>query len=245
MTRKVSLELYRVNLADVLLLLIVILASVRFLMPWLIGVFFQGFRALPESNGPQLQLVLVAFLLQSAIILTALLLVIVLRRGLSLQSLGLVRTEQKWVLRGILLAIAAIPAVAVVNIVVSNLRGAPLENPQIELLNPGSLSAGPVLLTLFAAGLVAPVVEEVVFRGFFYSWLRTRFGLPLSMAVSAGLFSLLHGIAILIPALFVVGLMLAWIYEKSGSLWPAIVMHSTFNTIMLGLLYTALFGAGP
>ncbi|MFC4351412.1 CPBP family intramembrane glutamic endopeptidase [Fodinicurvata halophila] len=243
MSQKVSLELYRVKLTDVLLLLIVILASVRFLMPWLMSVFFQGFRALPESNGPQLQLVLVAFLLQSVIILTALLLVVVMRRGLSLQSLGLVRTEQKWVLRGILLAIAAIPAVAVVNIVVSSLRGAPLENPQIDLLNPGSLSAGPVLLTLFAAGLVAPVVEEVVFRGFFYGWLKTRFGLPLSMAVSAGLFSLLHGIAILIPALFVVGLMLSWVYEKSGSLWPAIVMHSAFNTIMLGLLYTALFGA--
>ncbi|WP_162175102.1 CPBP family intramembrane glutamic endopeptidase [Fodinicurvata fenggangensis] len=190
---------------------------------------------------PQLQLVLVGFLLQSLVILLVLFLVIILRRGLSLKALGFVPSSQSWILRGVLLAIAAIPAVAVVNIIVSSFKGAPLENPQMDLLNPGELSAGPVLLTLFAAGLVAPIVEEVVFRGFFYGWLRTRYGQALSMVVSAGLFSLLHGIAILIPALFVVGLMLSWIYEKSKSLWPAIVMHSAFNCIMLGLLYMALF----
>lgn len=234
-------ELYRVTLADTLLFLIAVLASVRFVLPWLLQTFSQGFRALPESTGSQLQLVLVGFLLQSLIILLILFLVIILRRGLSLKALGFVPSDQSWILRGILLAIAAIPAVAVVNIVVSSFKGAPLDNPQMDLLNPGQLSAGPILLTLFAAGLVAPIVEEVVFRGFFYGWLRTRYGQWVSMAVSAGLFSMLHGIAILIPALFVVGLMLAWIYEKSGSLWPAIVMHSAFNCIMLGLLYTALF----
>ncbi|MGM0560631.1 MAG: CPBP family intramembrane glutamic endopeptidase [Pseudomonadota bacterium] len=234
-------ELHRVTLADTLLLLIAVLASVRFVLPWLLQTFFQGFRALPESMEPQLQLVLVGFLLQSLVILLALFLVIILRRGLSLKALGFVPSSQSWILRGVLLAIAAIPAVAVVNIIVSSFKGAPLENPQMDLLNPGELSAGPVLLTLFAAGLVAPIVEEVVFRGFFYGWLRTRYGQVLSMGISAGLFSLLHGIAIMIPALFVVGLMLAWIYEKSGSLWPAIVMHSAFNCIMLGLLYIALF----
>lgn len=241
MTQRTSFELHRVTLTDALLLLIIILTSVRFVLPWIIQSFFEGFKALPDSTGSQLQLVLVGFLLQSVFIITALLLVIVFRRGLSLQSLGLVRTNRRWLLRGFLMAIAAIPAVALVNIIISNFRGAPLENPQIEMLDPGTLSAGPVLLTLFAAGLIAPLVEEIVFRGFFYGWLRTRFGQPLSMTVSAGLFSLLHGIALLIPALFVVGLMLAWIYEKSGSLWPVIVMHSAFNTIMLGLLYTALF----
>lgn len=234
-------ELHKVTLADTLLLLIVVLTSVRFILPWLLQSFVQGFRALPESTGSQLEMVLFGFILQSLIILLALLVVIILRRRLSLKALGFVRSDQSWILRGILLAIAAIPAVAVVNIIVSSFRGAPLENPQMELLNPGRLSPGPVLMTMIAAGFVAPLVEEVVFRGFFYGWLRTRYGQVLSMVVSAGLFSLLHGIAILIPALFVVGLMLAWIYEKSGSLWPAIVMHSVFNCIMLGLLYIALF----
>ncbi|TXD32618.1 hypothetical protein FRC98_20995, partial [Lujinxingia vulgaris] len=81
-------ELYRVTLADTLLFLIAVLASVRFVLPWLLQTFSQGFRALPESTGSQLQLVLVGFLLQSLIILLILFLVIILRRGLSLKALG-------------------------------------------------------------------------------------------------------------------------------------------------------------
>ncbi len=45
---------------------------------------------------------------------------------------------------------------------------------------------------------------------------------------------------ILIPALTVVGVAFAVIYQRCGSLWPAIVAHGVFNGIMIVLLYAAL-----
>ncbi len=51
---------------------------------------------------------------------------------------------------------------------------------------------------------------------------------------------MLHGIPGLIPAIAALGVVLALVYEKSGSLWPAMVVHGTYNTVVTVGLYMAL-----
>jgi uncharacterized protein len=63
--------------------------------------------------------------------------------------------------------------------------------------------------------------------------------------LSALLFAVVHGIPMLIPALLVTGLVLAWVYERSGSLWPPIVVHGAFNMVMVVVLYDALAAGVP
>ena len=58
--------------------------------------------------------------------------------------------------------------------------------------------------------------------------------------LSALLFSGLHRIVWLIPALAVIGVILALVYEKSGSLWPAVIVHALFNSVGVVLVYLAL-----
>ncbi|MFW6107572.1 MAG: CPBP family intramembrane glutamic endopeptidase [bacterium] len=87
-----------------------------------------------------------------------------------------------------------------------------------------------------AAVLIAPIVEEVFFRGFLYGALR-RWVPPWFAAVAVGLvFGLLHPpIAMLVP-LSLLGAFLCLVYEKTGRLMLPIGMHLLFNlgsTVML------------
>jgi membrane protease YdiL (CAAX protease family) len=89
----------------------------------------------------------------------------------------------------------------------------------------------PVLLVLMgvAAVIAAPLCEEIVFRGYFYAAAK-RFAGPWAAGFGSALFfSAAHGsLAALLP-LFVFGALLAWIYEKTGSLWAPVAVHFCFN----------------
>jgi len=90
-----------------------------------------------------------------------------------------------------------------------------------------------VLSIFFLAVVVAPICEELVFRGFLFGFLRSRCGAPLAALASSALFAVLHGYSGTGLALvFVFGLVFAWIYQRSGSLLPGIVAHAAFNFVV-------------
>lgn len=98
----------------------------------------------------------------------------------------------------------------------------------------------PVLLSeLFTAAVVAPVCEEILFRGFLFNGLRARLGTWGAAIVSSLIFGGLHyyswfGIATI--ALF--GMLACWVFVRTGSLWPGILLHALSNfVITLGTWY--------
>ncbi len=99
------------------------------------------------------------------------------------------------------------------------------------------------VLTLFAAAAVAPISEEIFFRGFLYGGLRGRIGVLGAMVVSTLFFTGLHLSAELFIPIFVLGLSLAWLYEYTGSLYPGIILHAVNNALSL-LLYFLLQSLG-
>jgi membrane protease YdiL (CAAX protease family) len=92
----------------------------------------------------------------------------------------------------------------------------------------------PVALTLFWLSLtvIAPVSEEIAFRGFILrGWMSTRLGVTGAIVLSSLLFAAIHGpdqIAIFV-SLFVGGMLLATVRWLSGSIVPTILMHATWN----------------
>jgi membrane protease YdiL (CAAX protease family) len=94
---------------------------------------------------------------------------------------------------------------------------------------------------LFALGAIAaPIVEEFLFRGLLYPLLRGRMKVVVAVAVSALLFALLHFIPPLIPALLMMGIVLAILVERYNSIVPAIVVHALNNGAALIGLYLAI-----
>jgi uncharacterized protein len=84
-----------------------------------------------------------------------------------------------------------------------------------------------------AAVIVAPVAEEILFRGYFYGVIR-RFGgrLP-ALLTSSLLFAAIH---VHLPSMLGLGLLaviLCLLYERTGSLWATITMHATFNALTI------------
>jgi len=84
----------------------------------------------------------------------------------------------------------------------------------------------------FAVGLLAPVCEELVFRGAILRallhWTPRHWG---AIAISALLFALIHANPAQMPHAFVIGLLLGWLYYRTDSIVPGIVYHWINNSI--------------
>ena len=122
--------------------------------------------------------------------------------------------------------------------------GLPLGNPQLEFLLTDNISIPGVLIMLVFGGVIVPIAEEILFRGLLYSWLRQNLRIWPAILISSALFGVLHGEISIAGATFLMGIILAWIYEKSTSLWPAISIHIINNSIKLLVLYLMIAFGG-
>jgi uncharacterized protein len=87
-----------------------------------------------------------------------------------------------------------------------------------------------VATTVLDTVVITPVFEEIVFRGLVFGTLRRRFGMPTAAVLSATVFAVAHGYGVLgFAAVFWSGLLWAWAYERTGSLWPSIGLHAADN----------------
>ena len=103
---------------------------------------------------------------------------------------------------------------------------APPEIPD-GIVFPGLAAAA----TYEALAVWTPVTEEIFFRGFVFAGLTPRLGVPRAIIVSGLVFSAFHlsiGVLLLI---FVTGILLAWLYHRTGSLWPGIAAHAGQNAL--------------
>lgn len=91
-------------------------------------------------------------------------------------------------------------------------------------------------LVLVVAVIIAPFVEEVLFRGLLLGALRRRWSFPLAALLVTVVFTALHAsqTRTYLPALagiFICGWVLATLRERSGSLWPPVALHMGFNAM--------------
>jgi membrane protease YdiL (CAAX protease family) len=84
----------------------------------------------------------------------------------------------------------------------------------------------------WAICIFAPLVEELVFRGaILRALLDTRLSRVMAIAVSAMIFALAHGNPAQMPHAFCMGLLLGWMYERTRSIIPGIMLHWVNNTV--------------
>ncbi len=91
---------------------------------------------------------------------------------------------------------------------------------------------------VFAAVIIAPLVEEIFFRGFLFAGLKKRFAWTKAMLISSGLFALLHLRLLAVPPIFILGLIFAYLYQKSGSIWPGVLIHALVNALAVIWVFT-------
>jgi hypothetical protein len=89
-------------------------------------------------------------------------------------------------------------------------------------------------LIIITTVIVVPVFEEMLFRGLFQTLIRSIFISPWrSVVISSAIFVMAHPTIAHWPALFALSMCLGYSYEKSGSLFRPIFIHSLFNGISI------------
>jgi len=96
-----------------------------------------------------------------------------------------------------------------------------------------------LILNLALAGILAPLVEETLFRGIIFGSLQAYFGKWTSAVLSAAIFSALHFQAYGFFPRFMLGMALVYLYDKYKSLYPAIALHG-INNIVATLIAASL-----
>jgi membrane protease YdiL (CAAX protease family) len=153
------------------------------------------------------------------------------RRHVRLRDLGLRLPHWPWLVAALpALVVAWIAAGVLGAIGTALLPTSPNNQCRTILSDYGSGLA----LGLIAIAVVAPVAEEIVFRGVVFGWLRGRIPVPAAVVLSAAIFALAHlgwqEWTLLLPV-FGIGLVLATLYHYSRSLWPGILVHASINTV--------------
>ncbi|MEI7772525.1 MAG: type II CAAX endopeptidase family protein [Chloroflexales bacterium] len=139
-----------------------------------------------------------------------------------------------------LIFIVGLSGVAAVNTLVTKVAGS-FENPQVDAISGGkSMSLGGLAAGLLLIAVLVPFVEELLFRGMLYPLLRRRAPAAVAIVANAAIFAAIHLIPVLIPGLFVVGLCLAFLRERSGSVWPGVLYHMMQNGLAMLAIYVAL-----
>lgn len=89
---------------------------------------------------------------------------------------------------------------------------------------------------ILAQAVIAPFAEELCFRGLLYTRLRSGMPKLLACIFSSLVFGLVHGTAIWFFYAFLLGLVMAWLFQRTGSLWASILFHMAFNGIIFLLV---------
>ncbi len=97
----------------------------------------------------------------------------------------------------------------------------------------GRGGVGPAVLLVGAGVVLAPLAEEIVFRGFLYPALRKRFSAAAAIVISSAFFALLHFDPYSWPVIAGLGVFLAWVYERTGRLSTCVLIHAIHNSLFL------------
>ena len=163
------------------------------------------------------------------------------RHGMRFRDLGFVRprswrpTVYAWAM-----AVLAGPGYAAVM----TLLGRPVAGFAPGMLFPTTVSGGVQLSSAFAIVMLlivvlAPVVEELIFRGLVFQGVRIRWPLVPAVLLVGLLFAAFHLDGPHFAPLFVVSAAFAYAYERGGSLWCSIVPHAGLNALWVAV---AIFG---
>jgi membrane protease YdiL (CAAX protease family) len=198
----------------------------------------QKLAGTPPTGTEVMQLAITALSFQGAVLILVGRLVHEHGLGWS-QAFGFARRWPRAALVGFMSAFSVLPAAWMLQVGSTRLMTWLDWNPQIQqavsIFSLTSTLSDRVLLGLVAL-LLAPIAEELLFRGIMYPALK-GFGLPrFAFWSTAIVFALIHfNVATFVPLLFF-ACVLNWLYEWTGNLLACMVAHTTFNAINLVLL---------
>lgn len=171
------------------------------------------------------------------LLVLAIVLIIVVRKRGSWREIGFRAPPILPMLLTPIIFVGQMTLIMVINIGILLATGS-FENPQQDLfLDPSGFAWSNYLLAMFAGAIIAPLVEELVFRGLLYQWLGSRTNLVIGAIGSTAVWTALHISPIVFPSIFAVGIVLTLAFQWSKSLWVPITLHFFQNAFVISLVF--------
>lgn len=170
----------------------------------------------------------------------------ILRKKISWKQLGIKPVIWKWeyLLWAAILAIGLMPVRSFIGIGVQWVIEGGFDSlmARESLFSAGGVTWSGFFITFIGVGILAPISEEFYFRGLLHNWFRQRWGMWASIVASSILFGLAHfdSIGVLVSS-FIMGLVMAYVYEKTKTLWITIAIHVITNSVAVLLLYISMW----
>ena len=103
-----------------------------------------------------------------------------------------------------------------------------------------------LMLTIFINVIfIAPILEELLFRGLLFRWLKSRLPVVPAIMISAAIFGGFHDSIASIFPITCLGAYLAWLFQRKGQLLTCITFHMVFNSLNISLLVISLMTEAP
>ena len=171
----------------------------------------------------------------SDFILLLFLIIILLNKSSWLQRLGFSRFKKEIVAEGVALLLVCYFLLYGIKVIFKILT---IDLPTVH---PKYLYAGnPELLIFFSFVLIGPIVEEIYMRGFIFNGLLNEMNWMKAAVISSSIFALVHvspgNIYRFIPA-FIFGMAFCYLFNKSRSVIPGIIIHSFHNLFIFLITY--------
>ncbi len=153
------------------------------------------------------------------------------------------RIKPRWLAAGAGLGVVAYVLSIGVSLLFMTLTG-DRQNVQVDYQ---SAAAGGVLwyaATAVTGFVLTPIGEELIFRGVLANALG-RYSAWISVLVSAAVFALAHGLNPVLPVAFVVGIMTALLFRRTGSIWPGVLVHGMNNALAITVPVIVTLASAP
>ena len=147
-----------------------------------------------------------------------------------------------WVLGGIAGSVVVLQGVNLAMVELLRRLGVPADlQASVRALQTGP--AAVKVSVALTATILAPLMEESLFRGILYQWVRDTGHRRVAMILTSVVFGVVHGnLPSLVPLAFFGGY-LCWLYERTGNLLACILTHAGFNAVFVGFLLAGCSGS--
>jgi len=157
---------------------------------------------------------------------------IIRRHGARWAALGCRSTSRTELVRAALVTPAVMVVMGLVGAAVNYaVEGEPF-SAQVRFFERAAEDVSGAVAAVAVIGLLVPVAEELLFRGVLFGALRRRTSPTVTVIVTAVVFGVYHVEPGPAAACTVMGLVLGWLRHRTGSIWPAVVMHATNNLLV-------------
>lgn len=161
--------------------------------------------------------------------------------GENIKAIGI--TLARWgkgVFSGVIGYIALVPVLILIMVgtlyIVKLVGYEPPVQPIVEVFMKEKDTSVLLVSTLFAA-IFGPVAEEIFFRGFMYPAIKKKYGMFWSVMVTSAIFAFLHAHIVGFLPIMALGVLLAYLYERTGSLVASVTVHVMHNVGMVLLVF--------